>query len=84
MVVEITKETWRKCGIKTVKNCNIKENVIELWQKMSSIEIQRRHSNITNVTLKRIRKYCGKKRHCRRRKAKIQSNFEGETDIFII
>ena len=28
---------------------------------MSDLEIQLRHSNIANVALKRIRKYCGKK-----------------------
>ena len=28
MVVEITKETWEKCGIKTVKHCNKKEDII--------------------------------------------------------
>ena len=39
MVVEITKETWGKCGIKTVKHYNKKENIIELWNKMSDIEI---------------------------------------------
>ena len=33
MVVEITKETWEKCGIKTVKHYNKKENITELWQK---------------------------------------------------
>ena len=31
MVVEITKETQEKCGIKTVKYYNEKENIIELW-----------------------------------------------------
>ena len=29
MVVKITKETWEKCGIKTVKHYNKKENIIE-------------------------------------------------------
>ena len=61
VVVEITKETWGKCGIKTVKHHNKKENIIESRQKMSDIEIQLGHSNIANVALKRIRKYCGKK-----------------------
>ena len=61
MVVEITKETWEKCGIKTVKHHNKKENIIESRQKMSDIEIQLGHSNIANVALKRIRKYSGKK-----------------------
>ena len=30
MVVEITKETWEKCDITTVKHYNEKENIIEL------------------------------------------------------
>ena len=46
MVLKITKETWEKCGIKSVKYCNEKEDIIELWNKMSDIEIQLRHSNI--------------------------------------
>ena len=77
MVVEITKETWRKCGIKTVKHYNVKKNITELWQKISDVETQIKHSNIGDVALKRIKKYYGKKneRHCRRRKRKIQSIF---------
>ena len=38
MVVKITKETQEKCGIKTVKHYNKKENIIELWQKVSDVE----------------------------------------------
>ena len=70
MVLKITKETWEKCGIKTIKHYNEKEDIIELWNKMSDIEIQLRHSNIYDIALKRIRKNCGKKtkRHYRRRK----------------
>ena len=50
----ITRETWGKCGIKTVKYCNKKTDIIELWNKMSDIEIQLRHSNIYDIALKRI------------------------------
>ena len=32
-----------KCGIKTVKYYNEKEDTIELWKKMSGIEIHFRH-----------------------------------------
>ena len=60
-VLKITKETWKKYGIKTIKHYNEKEDIIELWNKMSDIEIQLRHSNIYDIALKRIRKYCGKK-----------------------
>ena len=72
MVLEITKETWKKCGINTVKHYNEKENTIELWQKLSDVEIQIKHSNIFDIDLKRIKKYYGKKnkKHCRRRKTK--------------
>ena len=51
MVVEITNETWGKCGIKTANHYNEEENIIELWQKMSDIEIQLGYSNIANLAL---------------------------------
>ena len=86
MVVEITKRTWGKCGIKTVKHYNEKENIIELWQEMSNIEIQLGHPNIANVALKRNRKYCGKKTKDTTEKEKEQYKtfFKGEKGIFII
>ena len=76
-VLEITKVTWEKCGIKTVKHYNEKENIIKLWQKMSDVEEQTKHSNIAGVVSKRIRKYYGKKnkRHYKKRKTKTQSIF---------
>ena len=82
----ITRETWGKCGIKTVKYCNKKTDIIELWNKMSDIEIQLRHSNIYDIALKRIRKYCGKKTKdiTEEEKEKYKAFFEGETGIFII
>ena len=43
MVLKITKETWGKCGIKTVKYYNEKEDIIELWQKMSDAKTQMKH-----------------------------------------
>ena len=50
-----------KCGIKTVKYYNKKEDIIELWQKLSDVKTQTKHANIDDVELKGIRKYCGKK-----------------------
>ena len=84
-VVEITKETWGKCGIKTVKHYNKKENIIELWQKVSDLETQIKHS-LCDITLKRIRKYCGKKTKniTEEEKQNCKAFFEGETGIFII
>ena len=86
MVVKITKERWGKCGIKTVKYYNEKEDIIELWNKMSDIEIQLRHSNIYDIALKRIRKYCGKKTKdiTEEEKQKYKAFFEDETGTFII
>ena len=62
MILNTTKETWGKCGITTVKYYNKKDDIIELWQKMSDVETQIKHSNIADVALKRIRKYCRKKK----------------------
>ena len=86
MILKIIKETWEKCGIKTVKYYNEKENTIELWNKMSDIEIQLGHSNICDIALKRVRKYCGKKTKdiTEEEKQKYKAFFEGETGIFII
>ena len=72
MVVEITKETWEKCGIKTVEHYN-KKDIIELWQKVIELETQIKHSNICAIALKRIKTYYGKKtkKHHGERKTKI-------------
>ena len=77
IVVEMTKETWEICVIKTVKRYNEKEDIIELCLKVSDVEKQIKHSNICDIAFKRIRKYfCKKnKRHYGRRKTKIQSIF---------
>ena len=61
MVLKITKETWEKCGIKTVKYYNKKEDIIELWQKMNDVKRETGHLNISDTALRRIKKYCGKK-----------------------
>ena len=86
MVVKLTKETWEKCGIKTVKHYNKKEDIIDLWNKISDIEMQLGHSNIYDIALKRIKKHCGKKTKniTKEEKQKFKAFFEGETDIFII
>ena len=86
MVLKITKETWEKCGIKTVKYYNEKEDMIELWNKMSDIEIQLRHSNIYHIALERIRKYCEKKTKdiTTEKREKYKVFFEDETGIFVI
>ena len=85
MVVEVAKETWGKCGIKT-KHYNEKENIIELWQKVRDDKTQKRHSNICDIALKKIRKYCGKKTTgiTEEEKEKYKAFFEGEAGIFII
>ena len=57
-----------------------------MWQKVSDIETQTKHSNICDIALKRIRKYCGKKTKdiTEEEKQKYKAFFEGETGIFII
>ena len=70
MVLKITKETWEKCGIKTIKHYNKKEDMIELWNKMKDIKIQTNHTNIYNIALERIRKCCGKKQKTLQKKKK--------------
>ena len=70
IVEEITKETLEKCGIKTVKYHNEEKNIIELWHKMSDIETKLGHSNIDDVSLKRIKRYCDKKQKTSQKKKK--------------
>ena len=86
MFVEITKETWGECGIKTIIYHNKEEEINELWQKVSDIEKQPGHSNIADVLLKRIRKYCSKKHKniTKEEKEKYKAFFEGEENVFII
>ena len=80
MVLKISKETWKKCGIKPVNHYNKEESIIELWQKMSYAERQIGHSNIADVVLKRIRKYCSKKTKdiTEEEKEKYKAVFEGK------
>ena len=56
-----------------MEHYNEKENIIELWQKVSDLETQIKHSNICDIALKRIKKYYGKKnkKHHGKRKTKI-------------
>ena len=62
MVLKITKETWGKCGIKTVKYYNKKQEIIELWKKKrNNVKKETGHLNIADAALKRIKRYCGKK-----------------------
>ena len=61
MVLKITKETWEKCSITTLKHYNEKENITELWQKMNDIKRQTGHLNVADTALRRIKEYCGKK-----------------------
>ena len=86
MVLKITKETWEKCGIKTVKYYNEKEDIIALWQKVSDVKIQAKHKNITDVALGRMKKYYGKKTKniSEEEKQKYKEYFEDEKGVFII
>ena len=86
MVAEITKETWEKFAITTVKYHNKEKNKTELWHEMSDIETKLKHANIDDVALKRIRKYCGEKTKdiTKGEKEKYKAFFAGKTSAFII
>ena len=86
MVVEITKETWGKCGIKTLIYHNEEEKINELWHKISDIKTQLGHSNIADVALKRIRKYYSKKTEdiTEEEKQKCKAYFKGKERAFVI
>ena len=86
LVVEITKKTWGKCGIKIVKHYSEKEDITELWHKVSNVKTQIKHSNICDIALKRVRKYCGKKTKdiTEEKKQKYKAFFKSEKGIFII
>ena len=53
---------------------------------MSDLKTQIKYSNICDIALKRIRKYCGKKTKdiTEEEKQKYKTFFEGETGISII
>ena len=86
MALKITKETWEKCGIKTIKHYNKKEDMIELLNKMKDVKIQTNHTNIYNIALERITKILWKKTKdiTEEEKEKYKAFFEGEAGIFII
>ena len=50
---------------------------------MGDVKTQTKYTNIDDVALKRIRKYCGKKTKdiTKEEKEKYKAFFEGETDI---
>ena len=55
MVLKLTKETWGKWGMTTLKHYNRKIYKIELWQKMNDVKREAGHLNISNTVLRRIR-----------------------------
>ena len=72
----MTKETWGKCGITTIKHYNKKEDIIELQQKMNYVKRETEYLNISDTALRRINKYCGKKiKDITEKEKKIQSIF---------
>ena len=76
----------KNCGIKTIEYYNKKEDILELWQKMKDVKIQKNHTNIADAALKRIRKYSGKKTKdiTEEEKNIYKAFFEGEAGVFII
>ena len=69
-----------------MKHYNKKEDVIELWQKVSDLKTQIKHSNICDIALTRIRKYCRKKTKdiTEEEKQKYKAFFEDERGILLL
>ena len=76
MVLKITKDSWEKCGVTTVKHYNKKVDIIELWQKMNDAKKETGHLSTANAALRKIEKYCGKKtKNITEKEKKIQNIF---------
>ena len=80
MVLKITKESWGKCGITTVRY------IIELWQKINDVKRETGHLNIFDTALRRIKKYCGKKIKdiTEKEKRKYKAFFKDKNGNFIV
>ena len=67
-----------------MKHYNKKENIIELWQKMNAVKRETGHLNISDTTLRRILKCCGKKRHYKKGKKKNKKHCLKVNMVFFI
>ena len=80
----ITKKTWEKCGITTVKFYNKKEDIIELWQKMNDVKKETGDLKIADAALRRIKKYCGRKTKDIKEKLKKAKHFLKIKMVFLL
>ena len=80
----ITKETWEKCGITTVKYYNKKEDIFKFWPKMNDVKREIGHSNIAEAVLRRIKKYDEKTKDITENEKKYKTLFKDKKGIFII
>ena len=84
-VVEITKGTWEKCSIKTAMHYNEKEDIIELWQNVSDVETQIKHSNICDIALKELESIVAKKQKTlQKKKNKNTKHFLKTKKVFLL
>ena len=68
-----------------MKHYNEKEDIIELWQKVRDLKTQIKHSNICDIALKRIRKYCEKKQKTlQKKKKKNAKHFLKVKQVFLL
>ena len=69
----ITKETWERCGIKTIDFYNSKKSVRKFRLKMGVIQNKLDHANVTELRKKELKGIYGKKkRRCyKARKRKV-------------
>ena len=70
--------------LKKVKYYNEKVDIIELWQKLSDDKRKTKHANIYDVALKRIGKYCSKKKQKtpQKKKKKNTKHFSKMKKVF--
>ena len=75
MVLKIIKETSEKCGITLVEYYNKKEDKLNYGKKTNDVKRETGHLNISDTTLRIIRKYCGNKTNITEKEKKIQIIF---------
>ena len=84
MVLKITKETWEKCGITTIKYYNKKKGIIQLQKKTNDVKREIGHLNNSNTVLRRIKEYCGKKIKTLQKKKKNTNHFSKIKMVFLL
>ena len=82
---KLQKKRGKSLVLKTVKHYNEKEDITELWNKMSGIEIQLGNSNICDSALKKLESIVGKKQKTsQKKKTKNMKHFLKVKQVFLL